>query len=119
MPTDLGGGDLPNEGGLEAAAISYTKGCYLGQEVMARLKLKGRIRRRIRRVSGPGPVPALPAALWQGETKVGELRTAAADEAEAGWVGLARLTIASLRVELPLAVTAGAAPGALRLEPLA
>jgi folate-binding protein YgfZ len=25
-------------GGLEGAAVSYTKGCYLGQEVMARLK---------------------------------------------------------------------------------
>jgi tRNA-modifying protein YgfZ len=119
VPADIGGGDLPNEGGLETAAISYNKGCYLGQEVMARLKLKGRIRRRIRRVSGPGAVPATPAALWQGETKVGELRTAAADEAGTGWVGLALLTLANLREEIPLALAAGGAPPDLRLEPLA
>lgn len=119
VPADIGGGELPNEGGLDTAAISYTKGCYLGQEVMARLKLKGRIRRRIRRVSGAGPVPALPAALWQGETKVGELRTAAADEAGTGFVGLALLTLANLREDLPLALAAGGAPAGLRLEPLA
>src|SRR5690606_4378085 len=34
VPRDIGMGELPNEGGLEATAISYTKGCYLGQEVM-------------------------------------------------------------------------------------
>jgi folate-binding protein YgfZ len=119
VPADIGGSDLPNEGGMEAAAISYTKGCYLGQEVMARLKLKGRIRRRIRRVSGPGPIPTLPAALWQGETKVGELRTTAADEAGTGWVGLALLTLAALREDLPLALAAGGASATLRLEPLA
>ncbi|HEX3730728.1 MAG TPA: folate-binding protein, partial [Opitutaceae bacterium] len=45
VPRDLGPADLPNEGGLEAAAISYSKGCYLGQEVMARLKSRGRLRR--------------------------------------------------------------------------
>ena len=30
VPVDLGPGDLPNEAGVEAEAISYTKGCYLG-----------------------------------------------------------------------------------------
>jgi len=30
VPGDIGPGDLPNEGGLELDAISYTKGCYLG-----------------------------------------------------------------------------------------
>ena len=119
VPADIGPSDLPNEGGLEAAAISYTKGCYLGQEVMARLKSKGRIRRQLRRVSGPGPAPATPAGLWQGETKVGELRTAVADEAGTGFAGLALLTLAGLREEVPLGLAAGAAAPSLRLEPLA
>ena len=45
VPADIGPGELPNEGGLERDAISYTKGCYLGQEVMARLKAMGQIGR--------------------------------------------------------------------------
>jgi len=80
VPADIGPGDLPGEGGLEAVAISYTKGCYLGQEVMARLKSMGQVRRRLRRVAGPGPVPQVPAPLWQEGRQVGELRSAVATE---------------------------------------
>jgi folate-binding protein YgfZ len=75
VPADVGPGDLPNEGGLEDAAISYTKGCYLGQEVMARLKNLGQVRRRLQVVRGRGVQPAPLAALYQGEKKVGEIRT--------------------------------------------
>ena len=78
VPVDLGPGDLPNEGGLEDAALSYTKGCYLGQEVMARLKNLGQVRRRLRVVRGRGPVPAPLTALYQGEKKLGEVRSGAA-----------------------------------------
>ena len=37
IPYDLGSGELPQEAGLETEAVSFTKGCYLGQEVMSRL----------------------------------------------------------------------------------
>lgn len=77
VPSDLGPGDLPNEGGLEDLALSYTKGCYLGQEVMARLKNLGQVRRRLQVVRGPGPAPAARAALYQGDKKVGEVRSVA------------------------------------------
>jgi tRNA-modifying protein YgfZ len=77
IPRDIGPGDLPNEAGLEAEAISFTKGCYLGQEVMARLKSMGQIRRRLLRVTGPATLPAtLPAPLYNGEKQIGELRSA-------------------------------------------
>lgn len=104
VPADIGPGELPNEGGLEAVAVSYTKGCYLGQEVMARLKSMGQVRRQLRRVRGRGPLPALPAALFQGDRKVGELKTAVADEG--GFEGLALLTLLALQAETPLAWTA-------------
>ncbi len=91
VPQDIGAEDLPNEGGLEIDAVSYDKGCYLGQEVMARLKAKGRIRRHLRRVVGPGLLPALPSALYQDGKKVGELRSAAPLETE--FVGLALLGV--------------------------
>lgn len=91
VPQDIGLGELPNEGGLEREAISYTKGCYLGQEVMARLKSMGKVRRKLQRVSGSGAPPAVPADLWQGGRKVGELRSVASTGD--GYAGLALLTL--------------------------
>ena len=65
IPADIGPTDLPNEAGLEAEAISFTKGCYLGQEVMARLKSMGQVRRHLVPVQGLGSVlPALPAPVF-------------------------------------------------------
>lgn len=91
VPKDIGPGDLPPEGGLEQDAISYTKGCYLGQEVMARLKSMGQVRRRLKRIAGSGAAPACPAKLYRGMQVVGEIRSAAT-EGE-GFIGLALLTL--------------------------
>lgn len=93
VPADIGPGDLPGEGGLESIAISYTKGCYLGQEVMARLKAMGQVRRRLVRVAGSGALPeALPAGLFSGDKRVGEVRSAV--RAGAGrWSGLAMISL--------------------------
>ena len=92
VPTDLGPSDLPNEGGLETEAISYTKGCYLGQEVMARLKSLGQVRRRLVRVAIVGErLPALPAPVFLAERQVGELRSAAPDGA-GSFAGLAMVS---------------------------
>jgi folate-binding protein YgfZ len=99
VPCDLGPGELPQEGGLEAVAISYSKGCYLGQEVMARLKSMGQVRRRLTRVRGETLPPAA-TPLYQGERRVGEMRTAAADGD--GFVGFALLTTLALQHDLPL-----------------
>jgi len=92
VPCDIGPEDLPNEGGLEVDAISYTKGCYLGQEVMARLKSMGQVRRKLVRVMGTGVLPAgLPAAVFTDGKKCGELRSAA--PAGEGFVGLAMISL--------------------------
>lgn len=111
VPTDIGPGDLPGEGGLEGAAISYTKGCYLGQEVMARLKSMGQVRRRLIRVTGAGGEGPgeLPAALFAGERKVGELRSAVRDGA-GGWIGLAMVSLLQVEGTTVLAFAADAAP---------
>ena len=107
VPTDIGPGELPNEGGLEADAISYTKGCYLGQEVMARLKSMGQLRRKLVRVAAKeGLPPAVPCALLQGETRVGELRSVVADGA-GGFIGLALVTTLRLDAGAPLAPEPG------------
>lgn len=108
VPADIGPGELPNEGGLDASAISYTKGCYLGQEVMARLKSMGQVRRALRQVAGRGAAPAPGTALCQGERKVGELRSVSAEGD--GFVGLALLTLLNLDVAAGLSTTPGGAP---------
>jgi len=79
VPVDIGLNDLPNEGGLDEVAISYTKGCYLGQEVMARLKNLGQVRRRLHVLSGVGEAPATGSPLFQRDKKVGEVRSSARD----------------------------------------
>lgn len=51
IPADIGEGDLPQEGGdLAHAAVSTTKGCYLGQEVIARWQATGQARSGLFRV---------------------------------------------------------------------
>jgi len=56
---DYGSDNLPQETGLEDS-ISYTKGCYLGQEVVARLHYRGQVARRLARLqsmAGEAPSP--------------------------------------------------------------
>lgn len=106
VPIDLGPGDLPNEGGLDVVAISFTKGCYLGQEVMARLRTMGQVRRQLRPVTGTGAVPVLPAPVYAGDRVVGELRSAVATDA--GYAGLALLTLLHLPADGRLSLAPGA-----------
>jgi tRNA-modifying protein YgfZ len=114
VPIDVGPADLPNEAGLEADAISYTKGCYLGQEVMARLKSMGQVRRRLLRVAGSGEIfPALPAPVFAGPRQIGELRSAVRDNA-GGWIGLAMVSLLHVKPDSVLAFAAEGPP-ALRL----
>lgn len=105
VPTELGVGDLPAEGGLDAVAISYTKGCYLGQEVMARLKNLGQVRRGLHVVRGEGGAPDAGAELQQAGKRVGEMRAAVSDGA--GWLGFAMLSLVGLKAEDPLALASG------------
>jgi hypothetical protein len=110
VPVDVGPSDLPNEGGLDVDAISYTKGCYLGQEVMARLKSMGQVRRRLLRVrAAHAAIPILPAPLFSGKRQLGELRSAAVDGAN-GFVGLAMLSLLHLQSGAALSFTEDGTP---------
>lgn len=55
-------------------AISFAKGCYTGQEIVARTQNLGRIKRRMHRYRVAAPQPPAPlSALLQDGTKVGEV----------------------------------------------
>jgi folate-binding protein YgfZ len=43
---DFGEKQIPHEAGLESSHISYTKGCYTGQEIVERVRSRGRVNRR-------------------------------------------------------------------------
>ena len=53
---DLDDGVIPQEAGLNERAVSFTKGCYVGQETVARLHYRGKPNRHLRglRLSGAG-----------------------------------------------------------------
>ncbi|MFI5335839.1 MAG: YgfZ/GcvT domain-containing protein [Opitutales bacterium] len=104
VPEDIGPTDLPGEGGLADVAVSYTKGCYLGQEVMSRLKNVGQVRRRLHLVGGPGDPPAAQTPLYQAGRRIGEIRSAVATGE--GFAALAMLTL----LQLDPATGAGLAP---------
>lgn len=105
VPADIGPRDLPAEGALDEVAISFTKGCYLGQEVIARLKNLGQVRRALHVITGAGAPPAPGTALFQGERKAGEVRSGAADGGN--FVAMAMLSLVNLAAAAPLGLAAG------------
>ena len=78
---------IPQEAGLNERAVNFTKGCYVGQETVARLFYKGKPNRHLRglRLSGP----ATPGdELRLGERVVGHI-SSVADSPRFGPIGLA------------------------------
>lgn len=68
---------LPNEAWLEKDAISYSKGCYIGQETVARLKTYGHVNRHLVALRLPPDAGiGLGAEVLSGETKVGHVTSA-------------------------------------------
>jgi folate-binding protein YgfZ len=55
---DLDDGVMPEEAGIVDRAVSFTKGCYIGQETVARLHWKGKPNRHLRGVRLSGPAEA-------------------------------------------------------------
>jgi tRNA-modifying protein YgfZ len=67
---------FPQEAGVDVRAVHYEKGCYLGQEAMAKIHFRGKVNRRLARLEGAGPIPS-GAEVWAGEEKVGTVTSAA------------------------------------------
>lgn len=86
---EMGAGTMPAEAGIVERAVSFTKGCYIGQETVARLHYKGKPNRHLRglRLSGAA---ATGTALRLGDKEVGRLGGFAVSPA-LGPVGLAIL----------------------------
>jgi tRNA-modifying protein YgfZ len=84
---DLDDTTIPQEAGLNDRAVSFTKGCYVGQETVARLHYKGKPNRHLRGLRLSAPVPS-GTALLAGEREVGRLGSSVVSPRH-GPVGLA------------------------------
>ncbi len=107
---------MPAEAGLEHRSISFTKGCYPGQEPVARLHFRGHPNRGLRViVLDAGELPPYDAELVHDGKAVGRITSAARDP-ERGMVALAyvrreipegsRLELGDGRAAWPLGETA-------------
>jgi folate-binding protein YgfZ len=89
---------IPQEAGLELVAVSFTKGCFVGQELVCRIDTRGRVNRHLRRLRAPAGSMARGMTVAFEGREVGEVTSAA------GAVALAMLR---REVEPGVQVTAG------------
>jgi folate-binding protein YgfZ len=80
---------IPLEAGIEQRAISFTKGCYVGQEVIIRVLHRGhgRVVRKLVLLRINGDVPARGAQIYSGEREIGMV-TSAAESPRSGTIAL-------------------------------
>jgi tRNA-modifying protein YgfZ len=67
---------FPQEAGIDARAVHYEKGCYLGQEAMAKIHYRGKVNRKLVRLEGDGPLEPGSDVVVDG-AKVGSVTSAA------------------------------------------
>lgn len=104
---DTGGRTLVQEARLDHA-VSYGKGCYLGQETVARVHYRGHPNRRLARIALRGPVMAGTEIVSAGAPGVAGRVTSVAEVPGEGWMALGMV-----RHEVPdgADVTIGGVPG--------
>lgn len=85
---DLDDSVIPQEAFLEVDAVSFTKGCFLGQELVCRIDSRGHVNRFLRVLDLAGPVTAGDEVRHLGRP-VGAVTSVAPGEAGDGTVALA------------------------------
>jgi folate-binding protein YgfZ len=98
---DYGPDNFPQETGI-AEAVSYTKGCYLGQEVVARIHYRGGVQKELRRL------------VFEGEARPGSVLSFEGREAGAATT-VVRSPVSGKRIGLGIVHKRAAEPGT-RLE---
>ena len=103
LGVDVDDSTIPQEAGLEVDAVSFTKGCFIGQELVCRIDSRGHVNRFLRRLSLPGTtVPPPGAEVARDDKVVGTVTSATAVPGEDRVVALAMVR---REVEPPAEVT--------------
>jgi folate-binding protein YgfZ len=109
--------DLPQETS-QMRALNFNKGCYLGQEIVERIRSRGSVHKHLRQLELTGPAPAGGTELtMDGGIAAGQI-TSAAELALAAGTRIFALGMMRVEAELSnqqLSYTAGAATGVARI----
>jgi folate-binding protein YgfZ len=103
LGVDIDEATIPQEAFLERDAVSFTKGCFLGQELVCRIDTRGHVNRFLRHIDVDGSVvPDAGAAVVLDDREVGVLTSIAAVADGTRAVGLAMVR---REIEPPARVT--------------
>lgn len=108
VPTEVGPGETPIEAGLESAC-SWTKGCFLGQEVVARQHRLERRSNVLTVVRVEGDVGETPATLHVDQSKVGSLRCVARQGERQLGLAMLKARVGKMPNDLEISVEGGEA----------
>ncbi len=91
---------IPHETGL-MHAVHFTKGCYLGQEIVERVRSRGHVNRRMMQFLVEGAVPpAADTKLTSGGKEYGEITSAAYSPSQGKVVALGYLRVEAMKLPL-------------------
>jgi folate-binding protein YgfZ len=68
--------DLPQETS-QMRALHFSKGCYLGQEIVERIRSRGNVHKHLRSLELDGPLPSAGTELLLGDVQAGQITSAA------------------------------------------
>jgi tRNA-modifying protein YgfZ len=105
---DFGESDNPHEAALDRRAVSWSKGCYLGQEVVCMQDMRGKLKRRLVALtladSAEPPAVGSPVTAADGSEAVGELTSVARSPSTGELLALARVKTPYFEGSQPLGV---------------
>jgi folate-binding protein YgfZ len=111
--------DLPQETS-QMRALSFNKGCYLGQEIVERIRSRGNVHRHLRQLELTGPLPERGTELMLDGAPAGQITSAAELTLEAGnrIVALGMIRGEAELKNLPLSYADGAGTARLLANPV-
>ncbi len=93
--------------------VSWTKGCYMGQELTARTKYRGLLKRRLTPVRVEGPLPAPGTPVFRDGTEIGAMRSGR----DGRGLALLRIDAGHAALQCGEATLTAGAPAWMDLEP--
>jgi folate-binding protein YgfZ len=110
------GDTFPHDAAMDSLrGVAFEKGCYIGQEVVSRMRHRGTARRRIVAVAGDSDLPAPGADIMAGDRSVGRLGSSA----QGSGIALVRLDRVREALDARVQLKAGTAPISVNLPPWA
>jgi len=118
---DMDETNLAPEAAIEARAISYSKGCYIGQEVIARIRTYGQVAKSLHGLRFADSTNVLPKhgdKLYQGDKEIGYVTSATVSPALKSNIGLAYVRREHKEIGTALVVRTDSADLPARIVPV-